>query len=118
MMNIADFSLDCTGDVVAGDTILWTDAVYSGSTRRSRWRRAKPRFLGDRRVAARVLREERDEPTFSLIVLWCEGVDPLTVGDTIRRQHRSIYRIGTLRQPWDDEASRRGISKRNATAVV
>jgi hypothetical protein len=99
-----DFSSPCTGDVVAGDTIRFSEGVFGGSFRRSQ-------FLGERLVEARVIREsygaDRQQHTFTLGVLASSGVEPLAAGTTIRRKGRNVYRNGTWRQPWPDEAARR-----------
>jgi len=36
-----------------------------------------------------------------------KSVEPLAAGTTIRRKGRNVYRNGTWRQPWPDEAARR-----------
>lgn len=98
------FSINCTGDVCAGDTILFTEAVFGGSYQ-------KPKFLGQRRIAARVLKDSygaaTQQHTFSLSVIASEGYDPLPAAATITRKGRNIYRNGTVRLPWPDEIARR-----------
>ncbi len=99
-----DFTIDCTGDVVAGDTILFAEAVFAGSYRR-------PRFVGERRVAARVLRDgyggAKQQHSFTLEILWSDGVEPLAAGARTVRKGRNLYRRGTRRLPWPDESARR-----------
>ena len=98
-----EYSIDCTGDVVAGDEIEFTEAVFGGSYR-------KPRFLGERIVRARVIKEsygtDKQQHTFSLEVIESEGTDPLAAGAKTRRKGRNVYRNGTRRAPWADEAAR------------
>lgn len=102
------FAKDCTGDVVAGDDILWTEGVFGGSYR-------KPKFLGVRRIAGRVLADSygagRQQHTLTIEVLWSDGEAPEDEGAKIRRKGRNIYRNGTYRTPWEDE------SLRNAAAA-
>lgn len=95
--------IDCTGDVVAGDVIRFTEGVYGGSYR-------KPRFLGERSVVARVLKEsygrDKQQHTFTIEVLESGGIEPLTAGTQTTRKGRNIYRNGTERRRWADETAR------------
>lgn len=103
-INFAAFEYDCTGDVCRGDVILFTEAVFGGSYR-------KPRFLGERRIVARVIGDsygaQRQQHTFTLEVLASEGVQPLEVGIRTTRKGRNVYRNECRRLPWADEAARR-----------
>ena len=103
-MNPDDFTIDCTGDVVTGDTIFWTEAVFGGNYR-------KPKYLGERRVIAQVVADSygaaKQQHTFSVEVLWSDGEQPLKVGTRTRRKGRNIYREWTMRRVWDDESARR-----------
>jgi hypothetical protein len=98
-----EFTIDCTGDVVVGDTILFTEAVFGGS-----WKR--PSFLGERTITARVLKDSygvaKQQHTFTLEVISCEGYDALSEDQVIRRKGRNVYRNGTSRMAWADEALR------------
>ena len=71
------FPIDCTGDVCAGDVILFTEAVFGGSYR-------KPRFLGERRIAAKVLKDsygkDKQQHTFTLEVVASDGYEALEAG--------------------------------------
>jgi hypothetical protein len=97
------FDYHCAGDVVVGDQIKFTESFFSGSYR-------NPKFVGTRTIEALVLRDsyglEKQQHTFTLKVLASAGTHPLTVGKTVRRKGRNIYRNGTLRRGWDDEAAR------------
>lgn len=99
----ADFTHDCTGDVCTGDTILFTEAVFGGSHRR-------PKYLGERRIVARVIGDsygaERQQHTFTIEVLACEGVQPIEAGTRTTRKGRNVYRNGCRRMPWPDESQR------------
>lgn len=102
-MKTNTFTINCTGDVVAGDHVRFEETVFRGS-----WRRPKP--AGDRIVEAVVLKEsygeKKQQHTFTLQVTASSGTEPLAVGETIRRKGRNIYRNGTQRQPWGDESQR------------
>ena len=106
MLTANDFTHDCTGDVCAGDTILFEEAVFGGSYR-------SPKFMGNRTIAAKVLRDSygraKQQHTFVMEVIWCEGYDPLRAGTHFRRRGRNVYRQGTKRLPWDDEGQRQGV---------
>lgn len=95
--------IDATGDVVAGDTIRFTEGVFGGS----RW---KPQFLGDRMITGRILREsygsDRWQHTFTIEVLESNGMEAIAAGATIRRKGRNVYRNGIERLLWEDESAR------------
>ena len=97
------FSVDCKGDACRGDVILFTEGVFSGSYR-------KPRFVGERRIAARIVKDSygsaKQQHTFTIEVIASDGTDPLEPGTVTKRKGRNIYRNGTLRQEWPDEAAR------------
>ena len=103
-LSTLDYPLDCTGNVVAGDTILFTEFVFGGSYR-------KPELLGERTIAAEVLQESygeaKQQHTFTLKVLASDGIDPLAPGSKIFRKGRNVYRYGTCRMAWADEAERK-----------
>lgn len=98
------FTIDCTGDAVTGDVILFAEAVFGGSYR-------KPRFLGERRVIAEIVADSygaaRQQHTFTLTVIDSDGYDPLPRGLRTTRKGRNVYKDGTKRTPWPDEAARR-----------
>lgn len=103
----ATYSIDCTGDVVMGDKIEFTEGVFFGSYPRSR-------FAGRRTIRAEVIAESygqtRQQHTFTLKVAESFGMDRLQVGTTIYRKGRTIYRNGTHRQAWTDEICRKLIA--------
>lgn len=106
MIDSAAFSIDCTGDACRDDVILFTEAVFGGSFR-------KPRFLGERRIAARIVNDSygalKQQHTFSLEVIASDGEQPLEAGIRTTRKGRNVYRNGTRRQPWADEAARMSV---------
>ena len=98
-----EFPRDCTGDAVAGDVVVFTEAVFAGSFR-------KPKFQGERRIVARILKdsygEAKQQHTFTLEILQSDGHNPLKPGSKTTRKGRNVYRNGTWRQVWDDENAR------------
>lgn len=103
-IDATEFPIDATGDACVGDEILFNEAVFSGSFRNAK-------YLGDRRIAARIVKDsygaDKQQHTFSLVVIASDGVEPLAAGATTRRKGRNIYRHHTLRKRWTDEASRK-----------
>ncbi|MDE1904998.1 MAG: hypothetical protein KGH75_00925 [Rhodospirillales bacterium] len=111
-ISFEDFHLDCTGDVVTGDTILFTEATFGGSFR-------NPKYLGDRRLIAEVVRDSygdaKQQHTFTLFVLASDGVEPVATGTKITRKGRNVYRNGTRRLRWPDESARRHAAEEKHT---
>lgn len=102
-IDTSTFTIDCRGDACTGDVILFIEGVFGGSFR-------KPKFLGERRVVARIVKDSygsaKQQHTFTLEVIDSDGVDALIAGAKTTRKGRNIYRNGTTRQPWTDEAER------------
>jgi hypothetical protein len=101
----------CTGDACVGDTIRWTEAVWPAYKPRGRFgRRKTPLPLGERTIVAEIVRDsygkQKQQHTFTLCVIAAEGYDALEAGKTIQRKGRTLYRNGTERQEWTDEAER------------
>ena len=98
------YRIDCTGDVVNGDRIRWSEAVYSGSHR-------NPIFEGERTIEAEVVADSygaaKQQHTFSLLVVRAEDTSAPSPGERIRRKGRNIYRNGCYRAVWKNEAARR-----------
>ena len=103
---------DCTGDVVTGDTIEFTEGVFGGSYR-------KPTYIGDRTIIARVTGDsyghDKQQHTFSLVIISATGCEPLTPGTKTRRKGRNVYRNGTMRLVWDDETTRPAVADEKHT---
>lgn len=99
----SNFPIDCTGDVVTGDEILFSEAVFGGALRR-------PKFLGERQVAAKVIKDSygniKQQHTFTIEVIASSGFQALKPGKVTRRKGRNIYRNGTSRKSWVDESAR------------
>lgn len=108
-------AIDCTGDVVVGDTIRFTEAVFDGDAfgRARPGKRAKP--IGNRTIIAKVIAdsygESKQQHTFTLDVIQCDsdGVSGAFLGK-VRRKGRNVYRNGTVRLPWPDEAKRKAVA--------
>ncbi len=107
-MDESEFTIDCTGDVVAGDTILFTEGVFIGGDFSAFSRPAKN--IGTRKVIAEVVREShsdsKEQRTFTLRVIRSEGCQALAPNEPAYRKARIIYRNGTRRKPWADESQR------------
>ena len=95
--------LCATGDVVAGDTIRFTEGVFEGSY-------LSPRHVGDRNVTAEIVRDSygaaRHQHTYTLRIVESSGTQPLALGTVTCRKERNICRNGTQRMRWDDESAR------------
>jgi hypothetical protein len=102
-MNESDFTMDCTGDVVVGDTILFTEAVWGGTYQ-------KPENLGTRTIIAEVVKDsygvKKQQHTFTLSVINSYGVKPIQEKIKIRRKGRNVYKNGTRRLPWKCKGAR------------
>lgn len=98
------FDIDCTGDACVGDTIKFKEAVFGGSFR-------KPKFLGDREITAKIIKDsygaDKQQHTFTIEVISSSGSDPLTPGTVTTRKGRNVYKNGTHRIKWDNEADRK-----------
>lgn len=70
----ADINIDCTGDVVKGDIIKFTEGVFVGNYRNSV-------YTGDRTITAVVTNDsygpDKQQHTFSLLIIRSEGEDAL-----------------------------------------
>lgn len=110
-------SVNCTGDACVGDIIQFSEGVFGGSHR-------KPRFLGERMITARIIRDSygqaKQQHTFSLDLIACEGIradDVLRVQETrgyIMRKGRNLYRNGTKRLPRDDSERAEQLADKHA----
>ena len=104
-LTAGDVFRDCTGDACAGDEIIFSEGVFGGSFR-------SPKFLGDRAIRARIVKdsygETRGQHTFTLEIIAAAGYDAaeLKPGARIRRKGRNVYRNGTARRLWENEAER------------
>ena len=103
-----EFCITCTGDVVVGDRIRWTETVYSEWSLTPGARRK--RKIGERTIEARVVADSygaaKQQHTFSLLVERAFGKQRPLVGQRIVRKGRNIYRNGTRRAQWPDESKR------------
>jgi RNase P/RNase MRP subunit p29 len=95
----AQYPIDCTGDAVVGDFVLFKRAVFEGSYRR-------PVFVENETVRAQIVKDsygaDRQQHTFTL-----KTAD----GKTFRVKGRNLYRNGTRRMGWPDESKRQLVQK-------
>lgn len=99
------------GDVCAGDVIRFRETVWSDEYNLyKRWRQSTPKPAGKRTITALVLRDsygrDKQQHTFTLIVMKCVGDSPLRKGEQILRKGRNVYRWGVERRRWKDETAR------------
>lgn len=101
--HLADKWIDGTGDIVTGDHIKFTEAVFGGSYK-------SPKYSGDRTIEAIVTKDsygqDKQQHTFTMVVVSSAGEEALKPGDTIRRKGRNVYKNGTERLLWKDETQR------------
>lgn len=93
------YSIECTGDVVKGDHIRFSKAVFLGSFK-------KPKFSHYQTITAQVIKEsygsQKQQHTFTLLT---------DNGETMLIKGRNLYRQGVWRKPWLDETQRQLIAK-------
>lgn len=103
-MDKSKFTIDCTGDVVVGDTILFTETVWGGSYHNISINE------GTRTIIAKVIKdsygEKKQQHTFSLEVINSYGYKSLREKLKIKRKGRNIYKNGTKRLPWKCKEAR------------
>ena len=92
---MSEYTIDCTGDCVVGDSVEFERAVFVGS-----WK--KPRFSHNETIRGKVVSEnygsQKQQHTFT--VLLDDGKKMLIKG-------RNLYANGTKRKPWVDESLRK-----------
>ncbi|KAF8063899.1 hypothetical protein N665_1178s0012 [Sinapis alba] len=96
---ISSFSINCKGDVCKGDTVLFTQKVKGSG-----------KIMGRRTVAGQVVKESygtaKQQHTFTIEVLWCEGMQKLPPLYPLLVKGRNLYRLMTMRQRWANENDR------------
>ncbi|XP_076945786.1 zinc finger CCCH domain-containing protein 62-like [Bidens hawaiensis] len=97
----SSFSINCTGDVCKGDVVLFRQKAH----------KKQGKIVGKRTVAGRIVNESygtsKQQHTFTVEVLWSKpfnrNLPPLSA---LLVKGRNLYRLGTYRQPWRNEAER------------
>ncbi|CAG7860552.1 unnamed protein product [Brassica rapa] len=96
---ISSFPINCKGDVCKGDTVLFTQKVKGSG-----------KVMGRRTVAGQVVKESygtvKQQHTFTIEVLWCEGMQKLPPLYPLLVKGRNLYRLMTMRQRWANEDDR------------
>ncbi|CAN6483453.1 unnamed protein product [Victoria cruziana] len=104
----SSFVLNCKGDACTGDVVMFEQNVYDMYNIVSRSATAPP--CGTRRVAGRIVKESygaaKQQHTFTVEVLWSEGVKPLPALHPLLIKGRNLYKLKTMRQRWPDEMVR------------
>ncbi|KAF8101460.1 hypothetical protein N665_0205s0053 [Sinapis alba] len=96
---ISSFPINCKGDVCKGDTVLFTQKVKGSG-----------KIMGRRTVAGQVVKESygtaKQQHTFTIEVLWSEGMQQLPPLYPLLVKGRNLYRLMTRRQRWANEDER------------
>ncbi|EFH41307.1 predicted protein [Arabidopsis lyrata subsp. lyrata] len=102
----ASFAINCKGDVCKGDIVLFTQKVHHKYEKMKR----SGNIMGRRTVAGQVVKESygtaKQQHTFTIEVLWCEGTQKLPPLYPLLVKGRNLYRLMTLRQRWPNEEDR------------
>ncbi|KAJ0980976.1 hypothetical protein J5N97_009231 [Dioscorea zingiberensis] len=123
----SSFVINCTGDACKGDVVLFMQRIFAKFDIVTRG----ANVIGKRIVAGRIVKESygaaKQQHTFTVEILWSEGVQALPPLFPLRVKGRNLYRLKTFRQPWTDEAERskvldekhkRGAAARHARAIA
>ena len=101
------FTIECRGDVVTGDTIVFTEAILHGSDKTE---------IGDRTIAGRVL--GRKDASVKIHILWCvvellddddsrSSREHQLIRDAVTyRSDKHLRRHELFRTPWVHESAR------------
>ncbi|XP_058187460.1 zinc finger CCCH domain-containing protein 62-like isoform X4 [Rhododendron vialii] len=116
----SSFTINCTGDVCKGDTVLFTQKVYKKFDKVTR----SGTSIGKRTVAGRVVKESygaaKQQHTFTVEVLWSKGMKKLPPLFPLLVKGRNLYKLKTFRQRWKNETERHKVlaekHKRGAAA--
>ncbi|MED6167414.1 hypothetical protein PIB30_002385 [Stylosanthes scabra] len=102
----SSFIINCTGDVCKGDVVSFRQKVYEKFDKKTR----NGRVIGSRTVAGRVVKESygaaKQQHTFTVEVLWSNGVRKLPPLFPLLIKGRNLYKLKTYRQRWKNEADR------------
>ncbi|KAI3500490.1 hypothetical protein L1887_36312 [Cichorium endivia] len=102
----SSFSINCTGDACKGDVVLFKQKIYNKFDKVVNGRN----IVGKRTVAGRIVKESygasKQQHTFTVEVLWNKGSKRLPPLSTLLVKGRNLYRYGTYRQAWKNEAER------------
>lgn len=99
---INEFTIDCTGDVCAGDIIMFEKDIFTGH-----YKRAK--YSHKRTIIGEVLRDsygtKKQQHTFILRIIW-DSDKAYFKDQELRVKGRVLYRNGVVRRKWYDETNR------------
>ncbi|XP_009611548.1 zinc finger CCCH domain-containing protein 62-like isoform X2 [Nicotiana tomentosiformis] len=102
----SSFTINCTGDVCKGDVVLFTQKVYKNFDKMTRG----GELLGKRTIAGRIVKESygatKQQHTFTVEVLWSQGVKKLSALFPLLVKGRNLYKLKTFRQRWKNEKER------------
>ena len=99
---INEFTINCSGDVCAGDIIMFERDIFTGH-----YKNAK--FSHKQKIIAEVLKDsygaKKQQHTFTLRIIW-DSDNSYDKDQNIRIKGRVLYRNGVLRRKWYDETNR------------
>ncbi|KAJ4911022.1 SAP domain-containing protein [Raphanus sativus] len=102
----SSFAINCKGDVCKGDIVLFTQMVHHKYEKM----KGSEDIMGIRTVAGKVVKESygtaKQQHTFTIEVLWCEGMQKLPPLYPLLVKGRNLYGLLTLRQRWANEEDR------------
>ncbi|XP_060192019.1 zinc finger CCCH domain-containing protein 62 isoform X1 [Lycium barbarum] len=102
----SSFTINCTGDVCKGDVVLFKQKVYKKFDKMTRGGEQ----LGKRTIAGRIVKESygaaKQQHTFTVEVLWSQGVKKLPPLFPLLVKGRNLYKLKTFRQRWKNEKER------------
>ncbi|XP_031744267.1 zinc finger CCCH domain-containing protein 62 isoform X2 [Cucumis sativus] len=105
------FIVNCKGDACMGDIVMFEQKVYEMYNIASR--SSTGPSCGTRTVAGRIVKESygssKQQHTFTIEVLWSKGEKPLPPLHPLLIKGRNLYRMKTMRQPWEDEDERQKV---------
>ena len=97
------YPLECTGKVVPGDQIRWSEPVFTGPYQR-------PVYGGTRTIEAGVVKASYGgaggQVTFTLEVLAAKGYQAPPIGKRLFRKAETLFRNRAYRALWREEAHR------------
>ncbi|GKD67731.1 hypothetical protein Tco_1321821, partial [Tanacetum coccineum] len=96
----SSFSVDCTGDACEGDIVFFKQDVY----KRQKMLRKQGTIVG--RIVKDIYLAPKRRHDFTIEVLWTKGSLYLSPLSVVVVKDWNVYRFGTFRQPWENEAER------------
>ncbi|KAI3726264.1 hypothetical protein L1987_66061 [Smallanthus sonchifolius] len=96
----SSFSINCTGDAHNGDIVLFKEHAYMGGNKGGKKRTVAGRIVKVRQC------ESKDKHKFLIKVLWTTPSINNRRPSTLLVRSHNLYKFGTFRRPWRNEANR------------